>query len=343
MLKAKLDAYATAIDGDASSSQKARTESEDAWRAAFLSWQRIVPLGFGPTGIPATFTGGMGLGEEIDSWPLTNACRIDQLVADEGYTASGFPANQLVTVYGLGALEYLLFRHDTDNACAPQAAINQNGSWSALGEETIRKRRVRYAAVIAATLVLHARTLADAWAGDQGFAAQLARAGESGSPFASPQDAVNELFAALLLGVQQMKDDKLAAPAGISAKCTRTSCPELLESLWAGASAAALRENARGVHVALLGDEEDASSVGFDEWLVAAQAPELAQDLTDDVHDMERAVEAIPELMEEALAGSPDTVNAAHASVKRLADLLKSQFLTTLNLAMPQEGAADND
>ena len=41
--------------------------------------------------------------------------------------------------------------------------------------------------------------------------------------------------------------------------------------------------------------------------------------------------------------GAPDAVKAAHASVKRLTDLLKSQFVTTLNLSVPQEGAADND
>jgi hypothetical protein len=36
-------------------------------------------------------------------------------------------------------------------------------------------------------------------------------------------------------------------------------------------------------------------------------------------------------------------VQAAHAAIKAITDNMKSQFVTVLNLSVPQTGAGDND
>jgi len=54
-------------------------------------------------------------------------------------------------------------------------------------------------------------------------------------------------------------------------------------------------------------------------------------------------VEATPGTLEAAVEANPEQVMAAHAAVKGVTDLIKTQLVTVLNLRVPQEGASDND
>jgi predicted lipoprotein len=320
-----------------------RDAARDAWKAAMLAWQVLEPMAFGPAGLATDYTSGQGLRDELYSWPTVNPCRVDQVLAAKGYEAPSFPTHELVTAYGLGALEYLLFREDAANACAPQATVNTDGTWAALTAEELAQRRADYAAKLAAHVVAQAGRLAAAWSGEGGYARTLATAGESGSAFKSQKAALDEVFAGMFYADQMIKDLKLADPAGLGEGCTKAACPERLESPWARTSRESLRENLRGLRMLLLGGDDGEAAVGFDDWLVAARAPELAASIEAAARAAEEAVEAIPAPMHAALETSPEKVRAAHAAVKALTDLLKSQFVTTLNLSVPQEGAADND
>ena len=314
--------------------------AQGAWRDAMASWQRLEVLQLGPAGLATDFTGGEGLRDELYSWPVVSPCRIDQETADKSYEAAGYPAHELVNVYGLDALEYLLFRADPGHDCPPQSTATQ--SWSTLGEAEVFRRRAAYASKISNALSITAVKLRDAWTAEGGFASKLSNAGAAGSGFASSQEAVNQLYAAMFYADGQIKDAKLGDPAGITPRCTKELCPEYLESPWAGVAKENLVANLQMLRRVLMG-ADDGSTPGFDDALTAAGAASLAAEIDAASRDAIAAVEAIPGSLKDALTASPASVAAAHAAVKKLTDLLKSQFVTVLNLQVPQEGAADND
>lgn len=322
----------------------ALVSTRSALGEAMEAWQRVEVYQLGPTANIDMATGALGLRDEIYSWPTVNACRVDQEIVSQDYEDPAFFDNELVNVYGLAALEYLLFEDGPDNQCAPQVDINSSGSWSALGIAEITARRGAYADVLADRLAADSEALFTAWSPSGGnFAGALANAGLSGSPYGSAQGAVNELFAAIFYVELVVKDAKLAMPAGISADCTSATCPEALESRWSGRSKENAAANMRAFRAVLLGGETAASGLGFDDFLVELGAPELAAGMEAKTDAAIAAIEAIPGTMEEALASDLASVVAAHAAVKAMTDDLKSTFVTVLNLRVPDEGAGDND
>lgn len=320
-----------------------RDAARAAWRSAMLAWQAVEVLQFGPAG-PTMMMGGQALRDEIYSWPLVNPCRIDQETVRGNYADSAFFTTQLVNVRGLDALEYLLFAPDDANACSPSVDINAGGGWQALVDAgDVAARRAAYAAGAAADVAARAAALRDAWEPAAGnFAAQLAGAGAGSSVYPTAQGALDDVFAALFYVELVVKDDKIAAPAGIVPDCTTDVCPNLSESRWADAAKDQLLANLAAARRLFLGGT-DASGTGFDDFLRARGAAALATTMLAALDAAVAAVEAIPGTMLEALASDPDAVRDAHAAVKNFTDPLKSQFVTVLNLTIPQEGAGDND
>jgi predicted lipoprotein len=314
-----------------------------AYREAFLVWQGLEPLALGPAGQPSMFMQGKGLRDEVYAWPLVSACRIDQEVASEGYLREGFPAGALVNVTGLAAVEYLLYQDDARNGCPSTAELNR-GPWQALGADEVRRRRAAYVVRLAGRIGDVARELSATWSQPGGFGDSLRTAGASGSVFSSQQEAVDEVFAALFFVDKQIKDLKLADPAGLGANCSADVCPELLEASYADLAAQALAANLRGLEAAFRGGEAtDVEATGFDDLLVDAGAGALAVQMLAALAESRTAAEALFPSMRASLASDPSRARAAHAAVKRFTDLFKSQFVTTLNLKVPAEGAADND
>jgi uncharacterized protein len=336
---ATLAAATDALTADPQQRDAART----AWRSAMLAWQAVEVLQFGPAG-SSMMMGGKGLRDEIYSWPLVNPCRIDQETVRGTYADPGFFTTRLVNVRGLDALEYLLFAPDNANACSPSVDINASGSWQALvvaGD--VPARRAAYAARAAADVATRAAALRDEWEPAAGnFAAQLANAGAGSTVFPTAQSAVDDVFAALFYIELVVKDEKIAAPAGIVPDCATDVCPNLAESQWADVSKEELVANLAAARRLFLGGP-DTGGTGFDDYLRSRGAAPLATTMLAALDASVAAVEAIPGTMLEALASDPDAVRDAHAAVKSFTDPLKSQFVTVLNLTIPQEGAGDND
>lgn len=338
---------ATAALRQAAQSGPATSEldaARTAWRNAMRTWQLLEVMQVGPAGSASQVTGGQGLRDEIYSWPAVNPCRVDQETVSEDYADPGFFEQELVNTRGLGALEYLLFDTGDDNACPPTTDINTNGSWAALiASGDLLERRASYAALAADSVSERAVQLRNAWETTGGdFAGQLARAGQSNSPFDTAQDAVNDVFAGLFYLELDVKDEKMAPSAGISPDCQDDVCPNLSESIYADASKDHILRNLIAGQQIFHGGSGTAG-VGFDDFLVARNASGLATQMTADFAAAITAVEAIPGTWIEALNSDPNSVIAAYDAVKEITDELKGQFATALNLRVPDEGAGDND
>ena len=323
----------------------ARSNAQVAWRNAMRAWQAVELLQVGPVGRDGVTTGGQGLRDEIYSWPTVNPCRVDQELVVSDYQRADYPSGELINVYGLAALEYLLFQDATDNACAPQLEINQ-GPWAALLAEpnALQKRRAAYGAVLARHVTQKAQRIVDLWAGEAGFGRQLARAGQEGSPFRTAQAAIDEVFAAMFYLDLETKDRKIATPAGLSTNCPNPTCPEALESPWSKGAKDNLLANLQMFERLYLGNSPDrAAAPGFDDFLIARGAPELAAQIQVDTTMALARVRALPGTMDQALTEDRNQVVEAYEAVKKVTDDLKAQFVTVLNLRVPDEGAGDND
>lgn len=319
--------------------------TRDAARAAFAEvstrWQRAEVFQIGPAGLEGSAAGGRGLRDAIYSWPLTNPCRVDQVTVDSHYTDVDALASEQINVRGLDALEYLLHHPGDANACPPNSRINRDGLWGAIPSDQRDQRRADYARSLSALLVRDLTALRDDWAEGGAFRAQFTGAGERSEVYPTRQAALNALSDALFYIEKETRDMKLARPAGLM-DCDADTCPDALEAPRAGLSRDYILANLRGFQQIYLGGTPDAHGVGFDDLLRALGADELAADMEAALNDTIAAIEALPPL-ESALSDDPEAVRAAFTPFQRLTTLLKTDFVTVLDLELPQRAEGDND
>ncbi|EYF01679.1 Hypothetical protein CAP_7884 [Chondromyces apiculatus DSM 436] len=332
----------TATQAASGSDVEARATAREAWGKMMDLWQQAELLRIGPAG-PTALPQGQSLRDYVYSWPLTSRCLTEQTIVSKAYEASSFAQTALINVRGLAATEYLLFYEGADNACGASATINSAGTWAALGPAELAARKAAYAAVATADVVAKTRQLADAWAPDEGnFGAALANAGESGSPFSSAQMALNAVSDGMFYVEREVKDLKIGRPLGLY-ECATDTCPEAVESRYARVAIRHARNNLAGFRRIFAGCDEG-DQVGFDDLLTASGSGALAERMRADVDAAITAAEGFsdPDLIG-ALASDRAQVEALHASVKKITDALKTEFVSVLDLEIPQVVEGDND
>lgn len=340
--EAKADALETAANTYAGSLEDAdRQATQRAWDEAMQVWQRAEMFQLGPAGLMGAVVGGEDLRDQIYSWPITNACRVDQEIVEQNYTDADAFASEPVNVRGLDALEYLLFYDGADNACAPNSSINTDGSWSALDATELETRRAEYAHTLAIDLARRAESLRQKWDAQGGdFLGALSTAGAESETYATSQEGLNAVSDAMFYLDKEVKDMKLAHPAGL-VDCVEDVCPEDRESLWASRSLDNVRQNLIGFQQLYTGGEGDA--LGFDDLLRGMGANQLADDMDARINNALAAIDAVEGTMVEALASNPQSIIDVFDAVKAITDLFKSQFFDVLDLEVPQRGEGDND
>ena len=331
-----------AVAWDAEPSDENLENLKEAWKTAMNDWQKAEVMQVGPAGAAERRVGGMDYRDRIYSFPVVNSCRVDQELVRGAFTESEWVENAQFNVRGLDAMEYLIFGMTDENTCPSVSGINRNGDWSALQatSDELTSRRTAYARVLAEGIVADAETLAAAWQGTDGtFGHAFVNASE---PFSSQKEVLDQVFAGMFYADKFIKDLKLAKPAGITDDCANNTCPDSVESKWAEQSKTNLLANLEAFKMLFLGGADD-SSYGFDDLLIEEGAPELADRMVVKIDAAIAAVSGIESSVEAQLTADEETVRAGHAAVRDITDDLKTQFVTVLNLSVPQEGAGDND
>jgi sterol desaturase/sphingolipid hydroxylase (fatty acid hydroxylase superfamily)/predicted lipoprotein len=331
-LAAATAAYAT-TPGDTQ-----RAAARAAWESAIDVWQRAEMHRYGPAG-GFDVVAGMNLREQVYAWPDVNRCLIEQRIVSRGYEGTGF--SQLPTsARGLATIEYLLFADGTDNACAPTEPINAMGTWAALGADEITRRRAAYARAAADDVLARAAALRASWA-PNGFETQLVTAGQGSTVFRTQQDAFNALGNALTHVETDLRDLRVGRPLGVF-NCTSGTCPDAVESRWAGRALSHVRNNLAGARMILEGCAAGENQ-GFDDRLQAAGAGALATRMRTLLNNVDVAVNAIPgDKLATALTSDQPAVQRLYDALKALTDFLKNEFATTLQITGSRlEG--DND
>ncbi len=323
----------------ASQQEADRAAAQEAWRAAMALWQQAEVFQVGPAGVMGAVIGGRDLRDEIYSWPLVNNCRVDQEIVEGNFANQAAFAAEPINVRGLDALEVLLFESGDENACAPNSAINRDGAWDAIAPE-LQQRRADYAHTLAALVSARAAELRAAWDPAEGnFLAELAGPGPL---YGSTREALNALTDALFYVEKETKDMKLAIPAGLI-DCDTDTCPEALESKFAGQSKEHIINNLKAFQRAFLGSDPGGEGVGFDDLLIEVGAGALEASMRADLEAAIAAVEAIEGDLVEALERDPQSVRAAFEAVQKFTVQFKTQFLSVLDLEIPDRAEGDND
>ena len=316
--------------------------ANDAWLAANASWQVAEIFRFGPAARSGDQDpGAQELRDQIYAWRFGGRCPVETALVDQLYKSTGF-ATSLINNRGLGAAEYLLFYADFDNACPDYAAINLKGTWAALGQVEVASRKRAYAAAVAADVLVNTHKLLQAWDPTGGnFRKKLTEPGAS-SVYANEQAALNAVFNGMFYIEKEVKDYKLGIPLGVS-ECVSGLCPESLESRYAQVSTANIRQNYLGFRRLFQGCGGKYSGLGFDDWLDAIGASDLRGRMLAALEGAQVALNALDPPIEVSLTAHTDRVWAVYTALKQLTDLMKSEFVTVLNLDLPAGAGSDND
>ncbi|MFE8601999.1 imelysin family protein [Archangium violaceum] len=323
---------------DATTQAAART----AFHEAMNVWQVMEAMQVGPAA-PRSSPGGAEIRDNIHSFPLYNRCSLEEQLVSKGYESASF-SSSLVTRRGFLALEYLLFHEGAETACGPSSAIVAQGTWAALSADERAARKRAYAAVAGADVHMRAQALVDAWAPEGGnFLKTLATAGSGNKVFPTAQVALNAMSDALFYVEREGKDQKLARPLALR-DCASDICPELMESQFAGRSKQNLHLNLVGFRRIMDGCGPDFTGTGFDDVLTAAGAEGVATRMREQVVEAESALAAVEEEdLRQALAQDKASVMTVYNEFKGITDLLKTDFITTLDLEPPAGLEGDND
>lgn len=327
---------------DAEGTPAARDAARDAWKKAMDVWQRAELMHYGPTAM-SSLPGGKELRDPIYAWPLVSRCLIETQLVDKTYEKPEI-ATALITTRGLGATEYLLFYDGTDNACLPTDGLNKNGTWVALGAAEIAKRKAAYARVLTADVATRARDLSQQWDPAGGnFVEAMANAGV-GQVFASQQMAFNSVSNAFFYIDDFVKNMKVGRSSGLVPGCVAPPCLGDVESPWAHRSKEHLRANLDGFDRLLRGCGPDGAGLGWDDLLVAVGDKALVDKLTSGVVASRAALDALKEpTFEEDLQKNAAGVKALFDALRVIVPLLKTEFISVLDLELPKRVEGDND
>jgi predicted lipoprotein len=299
-------------------------KAQEAWSSTMGIWQQIEMVQVSALCVSDKCQKGADFRDQIYAWPLSNLCKIDQMILNQEITMSTQFANKLPNTYGLGTLEVLLFDQKIDHHCPSAVGIDE--SWQQLGEAEIWKRRASYALHVVDYGQQVNLALKTSW---QGIADQ------------DVQVSLDEIFSALMYLDLMVKDDKIGIPAGIHIDCEAEDiCVDRVEFVYAPDDIFAIEQNLKMtrkmieiVFQPLLKAQGSESMEGspLDERLLASIDKALSQ------------TTAIGKNIEDALQNRLMTVIDLHASLKEIITLLRSEMMTRLNLSVPKEGASDND
>ena len=333
-LPGAIDAYCDAVE--ASSIGTTRDAAKTAWIAAVDRWQRAEPLLVGPAAMD-----NKTLRDRIYGWPLLATCSLDRDTASRFADPSSYDiAAKLVNARSLAAIEYLIYVDSPDHTC-----LQTPVGWDALGAN-LPRARCRLAEAIAIDVAAQAELLETAWRADGGnFVGELSTAGTSSSSIPSAQEGINRISDAMFYTDKMIKDMKLGETSGITINVCGTvgePCLREVEHPISDRATFAIRANLVALREAFTGTAA-VDGPGFDDFLIGVGHPEVAQSMTADLDAAIADANALPDSFLTALSTDYPQIVTTHAAVKQLTDDLKTQFLTLLNLEIPNDVATDND
>jgi predicted lipoprotein len=340
-----LDAYCDALG--TAGEDAARTNVQAAWLTAMADLQ-LAQLHF----IPSASDNSDSLNSRVTSYSesAVSTCSIDRAVVlaqDSSFSVSSRSLNQR----GMEALDYLLFNTNLDHTCS--TSNSETDTWNARPDLERKQFRCDYAKLVASDISDASTEINNSW---QQSSANFR------SHFINPDNtavAVEALSDALFYLDVDVKDIKLGVTLGISSGCSQDACPNRSESRFSESSLTNIRNNLIGFQNLLSGN----GGLGFDDLMIFNGGTETVNNFDAQIQDAIDLIDSMSEsLVDQAnrietdgaavacsnAAGNPDSTSAYPACnlyglIKRITDDLKVDFVTYVNVDLPERAQSDND
>ncbi len=337
--------YCAAIGGADETS--ARDKAQQAWRDTMAALQRVEVHQIGPVA-----ERNYALQKRLIT-PAKNRvsyCGIDRSTVSsrsDGFDLAARPPTQK----GMYAIEYLLFNNDLAHNCQEQTP--ETDDWNTRDETQRRQWRCEYALQLSDDVAAATDATLTAWRTD---------GGNYRATFAHPdnqESLLEQLSDALFYVELSVKDLKLGPPLGLHKSCNRVACPDRVKSPYSKNSLVNIDNNMAGFERVFTGGD----GLGLDDLINAANLASVTTRLNTQVADLRTYLASIQQpLIDQTQAmlasgddtncvnsaANPDTVRsqsacAAHGYLKRVTDTLRTDFVTALNVDLPDRAQSDND
>ena len=306
------------------------------WLETAKKIKRVEGVYFGPSGslfLDANLDPAMR-GYSVCNKTSDCATSVDSIIAGASTISTATVGNRGAGVRGITAIEYLLF----DNGSGSSAEVDVVAA--------LAGRRLTYLVAACGDLVNTAASLHNNWdAKGQNYGRQISRAGSGSAVYSRQLDAFSAIISALLTISENVQDTKIGFPAGLSAKSGGSTHPDSVEYPYSYASLDAMESAILAMRLIYTGDEDpDAKAAGLDD-LVAAQNPELNEDIKNQIEKVLSRIQelrASNETFRAAISGNPAGVAALYDDVRTLRILLATDLVSTTGTS-PGVGTNDGD
>ena len=322
---------------DLSSVSDAKTAAQNSWQQAMSTWQQAEIMQIGPL-----LDNESTLRNNIYSWPIVNHCAIDyDVMFFKNDQVDGAPYDitlRLPSRKSMVALEYLLFNQSLNSSCPTESPTG----WDNLTDTEKTIIRCQFATEVATDIANNANTIVNEWTV---YANELKQAGTNSTVFSNEHEAVNQLSDALFYIDSTTKDVKLAEPLGIFANaCGSQICPKAVESPYSMTSISHITNNLIGLQRLLTGvTSNNEDGLGFLDYLIDAGDAQAAETMQTNLTSAINLSQSYDSSLAATLTADPEKATATHTEIKKVTDQLKTDFIKSLALELPQTSAGDND
>lgn len=332
------------------------SSAQSAWEEVMLTFHKLSVLGLDPVKSRAL---------DIYSWPALGLCPIDQNVAMQKNSLSEL-RSVVYTQRGLAAIEYLLFAPASSSACpVANPRFKQVREWLEKPMQERLRLRCEHARSLSRLVTEQAKAVEAEWGAAEG---NFSKRWSEGRAHGSVQAAMNALSNGLFF-LERLKYDRLGRPLGVRDCDEVGPCPHLVEHSFSGLSLKAARAQLEAALVAFQGPRLSQSSKRG--WslsdaiaAVGTTSGSNANVSASIISALETALESIETGLRkgafdaqiramgekrctyrasaEELKNEPQ-VCSVFQSVRRVVDLIKTDFLMALSLRAPPTFQGDAD
>lgn len=306
------------------------------WQTTAKKIKGVEGVYFGPSGslfLDANLDPGMR-GYSVCNRTSDCATSVDSIIAGSSTISAATVGNQGAGVRGITAIEYLIFDDGAGSSSLTDVTSALTG------------RRLQYLVAACDDLVHTAGQLYNNWdPAGLDYGRQIARAGAGSNVYSRQLDAISAIISALLTISENVQDTKIGFPAGLSAKSGGSTHPDSVEYPYSNASLNAIESSILSLRLIYTGSEDpEEKAAGLDD-LVAAQNPDLNEDIKNQIEKILKRVSEIRTnsgTLRTAIAGNPASVNSLYNEVRDLRILLATDLVSSTG-ASPGVGTNDGD
>lgn len=311
--------YSSTCSGDYTSLINLR----ENWKSNMAVLKEIELIQFGPA-----IQGGYY--ERIDSYKLNflsnppDTSTINSIVSGSSTIDSSSVASMSKLAKGLPVIEYLLYDNGSGSSDLSSICSALTGRRLTLLTELVKEYHT------------NALNLKNAWDKDIGnFYTELAGAGKKGGYFKSKQEALNILITQINNEIEDIIDNKLAYPTGISSSSGGTIRVNYIESRYSGNAVTNMLNNMEGVKKVYTGN----GSSGVSDYIEYYNPP-LDKRITAQIDDVITKIGLIKNFDTSYQSTNVSEVQTAIDSLKVLRAMLTTELSATVGGAGTQTSSS---